>query len=64
VQVVLQQNSIEVHEEGDLAAAEAEIGTRLRLMHGEDALYRLQFKKHGLRDDDIGKVGLVQAISS
>ena len=57
MQVVLQQNSVKVQQEGDLAAAEAEMGSGLCLMHWQGAFDRLEFKQHGLCVDDIGEVG-------
>ncbi len=61
MQVVLQENSVEVHQEDDLAAAEAEVGAGLCFVHWQDALDGFQLQENAVSDNDVGEIGLVQA---
>jgi hypothetical protein len=60
MQAVVQQNGVEVHQQGYLAAAQAKVGARLRFVDWQDALDSLEFQEDRLRYDDIGEVTLVQ----
>ena len=46
-QIILEQDGVEVHEQGELAAAQAEIGVGLCLVHRQDALDCLEFQENG-----------------
>jgi hypothetical protein len=60
-QGALEQYGIEVHQQRDVAAAEAKIRARLRLVHRQDALDGRGFQENGAGDDDVGEVALVLA---
>lgn len=57
---VFQHDTVEVHQQSDLAAAEAKAGWGPCFMQGQDTLDAFQLQDEFLLDDDVGTVAARQ----
>jgi hypothetical protein len=60
MQSVLQQNAVEVHQQTDGTAAEAEIRQSLGLMDWQNTFDRLEFQQHRIVHDKLSAVAFIE----
>ena len=59
-EAVLQQDSVEIHQQSNLAAAQTKIGEHLRLMKGRQSLYGFDLKDEVVFDENVNSITVLQ----